>query len=413
MNSGQNTPQQNAGRIWHKVLVGFWVIVAVVICMLALHGIKPREAAPTFHDPAVYQEVPTGMIVAPFSAAVQPMERLLLINFEEHGDPLYVGLEPQVLADHLQGSGFLVVAWRTDGYVDVYHQPGLTLDPATYDIAGLGVQQMVERPLEDAFLDIRDTGVDTYFAFEDTLGRAIAVTIQETSQRQRRPFGLLAPMGDAVEHPTSLPLVFLDHFYFVRRQGTHVSVTIADTPVELGGLPLPMDLQRMYFLRYSPEPLIIKLNPAYHGVLEPLPLQAEPSFPVHYEIADNQGYLEIRRMQVSDGQRQAAVSFEPPLPNVLDLRDGAQVEGAFTVRGAASLGTVGGVYQFQRSGSTIRASMTPSQGWQPRMDKLSLRALYAMQPLFRSWPQTYVWEAVLDVADPHSVHMASAWRRQH
>jgi hypothetical protein len=77
--------------------------------------------------------------ILPFRIDVDPMERLLLINFEKDPDSLYLGFEPQVFNDPINGSGHLVIGWRVDGKVDVYHQPGLKLDPEKYDIAGKGL----------------------------------------------------------------------------------------------------------------------------------------------------------------------------------------------------------------------------------------------------------------------------------
>ena len=64
------------------------------------------------------------MFFNPFHIAIDPMERLLLVNFEKDPDSLYIGFEPQVFDDHINGKGHLVIGWRIDGKVDVYHEPG-------------------------------------------------------------------------------------------------------------------------------------------------------------------------------------------------------------------------------------------------------------------------------------------------
>ena len=38
----------------------------------------------------------------------------------------------------------LVIGWRRDGKVDVYHEAGLKLRPEKYDIAGKGLEQMIK-----------------------------------------------------------------------------------------------------------------------------------------------------------------------------------------------------------------------------------------------------------------------------
>ncbi len=93
----------------------------------------------------------TTKLLNPFRIDIDPMERLLLINIENDPDSLYIGFEPQVFDDQINGSGQLVIAWRVDGKVDVYHQPGLKLSPEKYNIAGKGLANMLEREMPDAF----------------------------------------------------------------------------------------------------------------------------------------------------------------------------------------------------------------------------------------------------------------------
>ncbi len=64
-------------------------------------------------------------MIIPFRIDIDPMERLLLVNFEKDRTPPNVGFEPQVFDDSINGKGHLVIEWRQDGRVDVYHQPGL------------------------------------------------------------------------------------------------------------------------------------------------------------------------------------------------------------------------------------------------------------------------------------------------
>ena len=86
----------------------------------------------------------TVKIANPFRISIDPMERLLLVNFEKDPETLYVGFEPQVFDDNINGKGHLVIGWRVDGRVDVYHEPGLRIDKGKYDIAGKGLANMIE-----------------------------------------------------------------------------------------------------------------------------------------------------------------------------------------------------------------------------------------------------------------------------
>ncbi len=66
----------------------------------------------------------TKRIYNPFQISIDPMERLLLVNFEKNPDTIYVGIESQAFDDDVNGKGHLVIGWRVDGKVDVYHEPG-------------------------------------------------------------------------------------------------------------------------------------------------------------------------------------------------------------------------------------------------------------------------------------------------
>jgi hypothetical protein len=159
-------------------------------------------------------------LFSPFRIDIDPMERLLLINFEKDPDSLYVGFEPQAFDDDINGTGILVIGWRTDGRIDVYHQPGLHPDPEKFDIAGKGLANMLERKMDGALFEITERGAQAKIRFPDLDGRMIELHLEERSNRTRKPFGLLAPMGQAAENPSAMPLVLLHDFYFVLRSDT-------------------------------------------------------------------------------------------------------------------------------------------------------------------------------------------------
>jgi hypothetical protein len=140
-------------------------------------------------------------IINPFRIDIDPMERLLLVNFERDPDTTYVGFEPQVFDDPVNGRGHLVIGWRRDGRVDVYHQTCLRLNAAKYDIAGKGLAHMVEREMAGATYEVDDFGVQAHYEFQDIHNRTVVLDIHEQNPRVRQPFGLLAPMGAARQKP--------------------------------------------------------------------------------------------------------------------------------------------------------------------------------------------------------------------
>lgn len=386
-------------------------VISVLILSCPFLACKNRPATPdlVFHPTNIYASAHEGPLYCPFDIQIDPMERLLLINFENDPDTLYFGFEPQVFNDTINGQGMLVIAWRTDGRIDVYHQPGLSLDPGKYDIVAGGLASMIERPMEDAFFEVSDTGVQCYFAFDDLWGRALEVRISERSTRKRKPFGLLAPMGHAAEAPSSMPLVLLHDFYFVRRSNTDIVINVNGNLHKPGRLPVPMDGSRMYFARYSPDPLIATINTAQNG-----PIHCSAKADTDGQQADiiyNQGYREIAAIRKYHKDHEVVIAFNPPLPDLVNLADGASEGGAFTISSHVSTGMIDGEYTIERNGNSIRMVAIPSGGWSPNEKKLSVRFMYRTVDMFRNWPKTYRWEANINLQDDLTATMTSAWER--
>ncbi|MBY9017011.1 MAG: hypothetical protein KGD68_15080, partial [Candidatus Lokiarchaeota archaeon] len=93
---------------------------------LKFHKVKLKDAVIDHHrylgksenSLNIYDKPPRNMILSPFNLSFEPMDRLLLINFEE--DPLYYGIELQVLhkADEFYP---LVIMYRKDNLIDHYY----------------------------------------------------------------------------------------------------------------------------------------------------------------------------------------------------------------------------------------------------------------------------------------------------
>ncbi len=357
----------------------------------------------------------THLLFNPFRIDVDPMERLLLVNFENDPDTLYVGFEPQVFDDEVNGTGHLVIGWRKDGWVDVYHEPGLNPDPEKYDITGKGLRHMAERSMQAALFQITDAGVQAHYGFTDIHGRQVEIHISESHPRKRKPFGLLAPMGDAAEKPSSMPLVMLHDFYFVRKNHTRFEVRINGRAHQPDELPVPMDRQKMLFTRYSPEPLIATFNPASNGPLSPLHVrpQQEKIIDSAHEIAlkwvENKPY--ISRITRHNDVHPLELRFIDAFPDITGLKMNHRHSGRFEIEGHRSVGRIRGKYTVEKNTEGVRIVLRPSGGWKPRPNKLSLRLLYRVGKVFRHWPATYEWTAHITRLEGDSFHMQSDWRR--
>jgi hypothetical protein len=357
----------------------------------------------------------SSRVIFPFSIEINPMERLLLVNFEKDPDSIYVGLEPQVFNDEVNGAGHLVIGWRKDKKIDVYHEKSLNLDSSKYNIAGAGLNQMIAIDMEKAYYEVNNFGVQAHYKFTDMSGREVEIVISEKNQRERKPFGLLAPMGDAATNPSSLPLVILQDFYFVRKNHTDIKVEINNKSHKLYDLPLRMDGQKMTFVRYSPKPLIATMNPAHYGELETFELETgKGTFEKGdhiYEIDWSNQSPSIRSYSVKNEIHLLTMSFKPSFPCLNTFPANTTYKGSFRISGHESVGTISGEYHIQSDNESVSVRVVPSKGWKPKATKFSTRFLFTVARVFKKWPTTYQWDAELH-EDPEGVwYMRSKWIR--
>lgn len=352
--------------------------------------------------------------ILPFTLSAELMQRLLIINLQNDPDEVYEGFEPQVFDDPVNGKGLLVIGWRRDGRLDVYHQPGLTLTAGKYDMVRKGLSDLVERPMADARFEIGPQGVNLSISFDDKLGRPIVLRIHERSQKPRKPFALLAPFPGDTEKPPSLPLALLYDFYFVRRAGSEIEVSVAGRHHAPDKLPVPMDGAWMYFTRYSSDPYVLTWNEAHDGPLPVLRFGVGGEVEVEdviYTLVKRAGQLELREMRPANAPHDVRITFEPSFPNVAALKDGALVEGGLTIWMEAAMGEITGVYSAQRTGGQVKLRLHPSGGWRPGVNKGATRIMFALVKVFRDWPRTYRWEAVIDLEGEGGPVMRSGWHR--
>jgi hypothetical protein len=363
-------------------------------------------------------------VVSPFHLHTDPMAGLLLVNFEKDPDRIYLGFEPQFFDDEVHGRGLLVIGWRVDGRVDVFHDPGLRLDPQTYGIAGKGLHAMEERSFAAARFELGPAGAQVDLRFRDLEGREIRLLVWETDTRPRRPFAFLAPMGSAASAPPALPLVFVHDFYFVRQAGSETRIEIDGRAHRGDPIPLFLDGTRVHFLRYSANPFIATWNPTADGRAEVLEVGSEPvqgiflaeARGVRYELETNGDFREVRRMSRREDGHEVVVEFTPALPHLLALRDEVEVSGAFRISVHPAAGTVTGRWRVARHDHELLLEAIPEGGWNPKEAPPMARLLFRAVSVFRTWPSTYRWRATLQL--PHvdqevrgSLPLQSAWER--
>lgn len=365
-----------------------------------------------------YEPRGRGQFYTPFHMRVDPMERLLLINWKDGRH--YKGAEPQWFDDEVHGRGLLVIMYRVDNKVDVYHEPQLQLDAEGYEIqSGLG--EMVACEFARSRFEIGAHGVDADIAFVDKAGRPMVLRVRETRGKRAGDFALLAPMGTSIDEPRAMPLLFLYRFSFVKVRGTDMSVTIDGEVQKLLRMPVPMGGSRVYMTRYCDDPFIAFWNPEMNGALPGVAAKDAGNVVVDgvcYALAVQDESLAIAEMvrgqQGSDRRpgREIRVTFDPPFPDIRALDKGASLQGDFRVQMAPSpeAGVVTGQWEAMREGQEVRLRLRPSGGWKSGERSLTPRIIFMVARPFTQWPKSYEWRATVYLSGPQPV-MKSGWER--
>lgn len=352
-----------------------------------------------------------GFFLHPISVEADPMLRLLLINIEKDPDSVYIGFEPQVFDDDWNGTGHQVIGWRKDGKIDVYYQEGIIARPEKYDIAGKGLHRIQPVKFEASHFDVDSYGVDAHYKFKDYYGRNIELKVKEKNPKARKPFDLLAPMGDAAEHPSALPMIFLFDFYFVRKNHTEFEINVNGRLHQPDAMPMKLDGQKVYFTRYSPSPFIALLNPAYNGNLELEQIDslcAKKSVTHHY--VNHKTEPKLAYSVIQNHGKHISIYFDPHLPDLRLLSENSKTLGHFHINSSGRAGSISGEYLLEKNANGIHLKFIPSGGWQPQPDRFFLRFLYRVAKPFKNWPRTYEWNARIEEKDGEYL-MQSAWKR--
>lgn len=313
--------------------------------------------------------------------AVDCLDKML--NLEIHGNPAYSGLEVQVFDDETHGKGMLVFLARTgDGLTDVYHEPGLRLDPAGYAIGG-GLGAWNETTLNPSRVEFTPYGVDVDVGLTDRAGHSIRIRVDDRGGGLRKSAPFLAPMGAAVQNPNRLPLVWMNQFDLVRSRG-RFKVTIDGDQVEIGTLPGAF-LHRRRLVKYASDLFVVAVNPSYEGRL------------LSTAIED--------RIVESNGHR-ADLRFNERHP-LEELGTGRAVEGAWRLL-IDDTSVIEGSWHGHRSESKVTLEMSVDRGWHPRGLPLFMNLVTTVAPVFRKWPTTYRWRAEVDL---DRLWMSSGWNR--
>jgi hypothetical protein len=360
----------------------------------------------------IYGTPTTGRFYSPFDLSFDPMESLALFNFD--GDPEYTALEVQQFDDEAKGTGTAALMWRTDGKVDFYMTPGLTLNRETTNV-GKGVGEWITQNF-DSRLEMSPSGVNARTELTLKDGRSLRFQTVESRRRATRPVTMLAPLGTDIEQPTFFPIFRMHDIDLVQRAHAEIDWRLGDRvpiPIKLP-MPMPFNGKMVYFVRYCPDPMIGLLNTSYDGLLAAVDT-GESAMVSHrhmsYHLTNNGGHREIRRASTRSAKHELYLDLSPALPEVTSLRPGVEASGRFGVGVDDVEGIIRGMYQVRRVGDEIRLALQPTENWSPHGGPLVKLTFLFFPPVFRTWVKTFRWTASVTLQPDSAPHMSSRWSR--
>ena len=359
----------------------------------------------------IYSTASKGAIFSPFRFNIDPMEHLILVNFEKDPDEFYKILEFQQACDKNGNKRFLAIAYRNEDAADIYYQAGF---PFGSQDSVLNNVSFFERSMENSKFEVKPDFIEVYFVFEDKTGREIKVTVKETKRQSKHPFFLLAPVGANSKKPMSLPVYSLYEMSFTRQKFTDIVIEIDKVKHKPDTFPMPVDWSKNYFTRYSADTFNVDWNKNFSGPLSPLFPESNSKIDdmgTTYDIEEKHGHFEIKRMSTKNRNHMIAIKFEPAIPDIVCLRQETIIDGNFSITTDNSKGIICGDYLIRRYGNDINFEIKPTGGWEPNESRLMLKFLFFVVKIFREWPKSYAWNAQIRLNDTGQPIMQSGWRR--
>lgn len=349
-------------------------------------------------------------VVIPFGLKYIPMKKLAIINFEKKPDKVYIGLEMQYFDGDLYGKGYRIIAYRCDGYVDVYDDISLNyIEEETFDVTGKGLCERKRVVIENPVFQIKDGCLLVSFKFIDKNGRTITAKITEHSTQKTKGLNLLAPIGSSTENPSYLPLFFLYDFDFVRKHNTYTELIIDGKIIKQDSFPIPVpkDFQRRYYSRYTLDCQIIEFASAKSCILNEYIPDAS-GFVAHGLVKYQYSKGKLQKIILEHPNHPIYIDFGLGFPDVRNLDDHKEYVDVFKINAGVDMGSLSGKYSVKKEDDTAKIQLIPTGGWSPVPNSLLTKIMFSKKSVFCNWPKTYRYTQNINIGNLYSV---SNWER--
>ncbi|MDD4058558.1 MAG: hypothetical protein PHO95_06635 [Bacteroidales bacterium] len=359
----------------------------------------------------IYSTKSEGSIISPFNLKIDLMSQLMLIPFEKDPDKYYNQFEIQQSISPEGLKTLAVIGYQVDGSSDVYFQKNF---PLASQSSILNKAKLIETQFSTAQFSFSQFDLDANIVFKDKYGRPIVLKIVEIKREEKNPFTLLAPVGVISKNPQSLPVYYMHQMSFARKNYTDIVISINGNSHKPDLFMLPIDKSSNYFTRYSLETFNVDINPSTESDMSIIDVGSKNHVivnDIHYDLRRNQGHPEIKKISVHKERQSLSVEFTPAFPDIMSLKDGAYINGTFSVTSYNSSGVINGTYQLNLDGEDFSIKLHPDKGWIPNEKRLIIRLMLKLVKSFKEWPKSYIWNAKIHKVNPGEFKLVSHWER--
>ncbi|MCK4661492.1 MAG: hypothetical protein KAT68_01395 [Bacteroidales bacterium] len=336
----------------------------------------------------IYKTVESNKFYMPFDINIKAMERLMLVDFD--GDTEYRTIELQIYDDN-RGKGATVILYGKDGKNDVYYTDSLFADGVLFR------EDLYENKDMKYALNVSDLGLNSFLKMHDKSGRKIDMKIIEKKSKNKL-ISMLAPIGGGIKTFPFFPFFNMQEFNLVQRSGTEIKVIIDDIEYKPGKIPGLANGNFVYMARYATKPVIAQINTEYEGMLTVINFDEKDTYKfddMNYHFVENNGHRELKKMTCSSYNRFVGITFSPPIPDIINLKNNIEINGKFSMESDSITGIVAGEYQINNNNNKIIITLQPVEAYSPIPGTV--------------WVKAYEWNAEITVHSDKTVNMKSKW----
>ncbi|NCA77236.1 MAG: hypothetical protein EOM90_12965 [Alphaproteobacteria bacterium] len=383
-------------KVWMSLVVSAFPFILVIV-------LSQNAKGETIRSEPIIALIATPFLF-PFRLNNEPIKRLLVADVKD--DAEYEGIEPQLFDSGESGKGLRILMYRKDKKVDVYWQPGVR--PGLQNLSiGDGIGDTAESVMSPSRFEMTSTGVYLDIVFTDKLGRRVRIYIRENNS-DFHPVPFLAPVGSNVKSPNKLFAVYMKEFDFVKRQGTEINLQIGNRVLTPATFPLPMNGQRVYFIRYATNLVIGEINS-----LLTKPVVIENVRPGINKVGDLNLAIDddgrIKECWVDQRNDPIGLKFDPGFPNLLALPRDKKIQGRWQYAVSSKV-LFGGTYTLRRDQDKVTVELDVTQPWKPGKLPFTYSLLTIFIRSFRTWPTTYKWTGTVDLKN--NIIVNGTWVRK-